>query len=238
VRLEAESWNDWPFSWPFSFVDDRLNTLLDFGHDMEEWSAREGQRFRDHLDERAEKITDETQRNEFFEWHLDTVVKYDDEYPQLCRELILVKANFLLEAELVALAKWLQKERHLQSFPAYKKALHKAGNHLSEIGYAARFIEDGGLAFPRGAAWCDVEAIVVLRNAIVHNAGALSKKRDGVLQGSRLKGLVDIRHGRLRFSHPVHQQVVAPIREVFQSLEATLYPADVEQHQGAHEAAR
>ncbi|WP_437625532.1 hypothetical protein [Sorangium sp. So ce1151] len=206
--------------WLLFLVEDRLQTLTSFGQDLERMSAAELKRFQDSIEESAKKIADEGERQDFFEWHLDTLVKYQEEYPQVGRELILVKANFILEAELMELARWLERKKSIPSLAKFKKGRPSS----SQIGYAADYLETNGVALARGATWNDIEAIRIMRNAIVHSDGQMDSTDFGSVAASRLATVADLKNDRLHLHSPLHDAVVHPIMELFRSIDRSLYP--------------
>lgn len=220
-RLENHMQTDLsPNDWLLCLVEDRLQTLTSFGQDIERMSADELKRFLDSIEGAAQQIADEGQRRDFYEWHLDTLVKYQDEYPQIGRELILVKANFILEAELIEVARWLQQDKSIASLEKFKRTRPEN----SQIGYAAEYLENNGVALARGTIWNDIEAIRIMRNAIVHRDGQMDAAAFGSIARSRFGALADLKEGRLHLHSPLHDAVVEPIRELFRSIERSLYP--------------
>jgi len=209
--------------WIFPLVEGRLRTLTEFGEDLERWADDDAARFRKSIDESAKDIVDDSERSNFYEWHIDTLNQYEEQYPQLGRELVLVKANFLLEAELKALAGWVERKRSIPGLSVFKHG--KPSN--SEIGFAVDYLEHNGVAVARGDAWTDIEAIRIMRNAIVHSDCSMSEEKFHAVRASRLHDLVDLKYGRLRLHRPLHNQVVRPVLEFFESAERAIYGAEV-----------
>lgn len=253
---------DWWSRWTAVVVTTRLETLREFGADVEAWSTQESKRFEQHIVKSAASIPDNDEREQYLEVHEETFLRYEREYPQLSRELIWVKANFILEAELTDIARWIEKAQNITlSFDEYKESYKnssnkkgsnkkgrnrnkkgsnkKGSNKMSAVGQAALYIRNhGGVSIPcpqlvvaNGASpehvaiWSDMEAIRVVRNAIVHEAGVLKSGDVLALKASRLEPLVALDSDKkLSFPTPIHDQIVSSLHALFASITTGLKP--------------
>lgn len=222
--------------WNAILVRIRLDTLRDFGSDIEQWAKNEASRFKERIVNASTAIDDPERREEYLEFHSETFHQYDKEYPQLNREMIWVKANFILESTLTEVVEWVEKNKG--TTPSYKK-FKAQSSRSSEIGFAVNYLDKiAGLHVPRPQLrtgdfdapvrielWNDVEIIRVVRNAIVHSDGVLRSADVPTLGLSALGGSVTLdQMNRLSFPGPVHDAVVTSLRRFFDYIEKRLYP--------------
>lgn len=211
----------------------QIDLLREFGSDVERWSRDAKEQFVARIERSAAEIGDDESRDDFFEFHADTRIMYEDQYPQLARGLIWARAYFALEAHLKQMVSRVERKNRGASYDAYKKGQKVA---LSDTGYASNYIYDIGRAripcpallaadpgSPEAKIWKDVNALRVVRNAVVHNDGTVKAADVSVVAASSLSSVVVLaRHGRVSFPGPVHEAVADVIEKMSDAIQHTL----------------
>ncbi len=128
--------------------------------------------FKINIDEKAKQITDEKQKENFYQWYIDDYWNYSQTFPRILFNSFHVSTYSLLESEIYTIANILG-QKHTQKF---KGSAFAGRNYLNN---ASKYINQfTGIDISNFNSWTDIEDGRTLRNNIAHSNGILIKKHD------------------------------------------------------------
>lgn len=202
-------------SWYSLGADIALGNLKDYLHEVETYLEKAQKNFETWADAEAAKLSPSV-REEFYEHLSDEHWQYGEVFPRILRNSFLVTMHSVLEHELAGICKLLQRGKNIPiPWTELRGGITERANvYISKL---------GGLDFPTGQSWAEINSYIAIRNCIVHTAGnvhGLSKEKEKRLRNycSKQGGISIDKDGNLVLSKDFCLQAVSTLQEFFEEL--------------------
>jgi len=190
-----------------------LDNLKDYLQEVETYLEKAQKDFETRVEAQAAELSPEV-RDEFYEHLSDEHWQYREVFPRILRNSFLVTMHSVLQHELAGMCKLLQREKDIpMSWRKLKgSATERAKVYISKL---------GGLDFPMGQSWTEINSYVTIRNCIVHNAGKIggfSREKELRDYCSKREGISIDGRGNVVLSEGFCLQALSTLRAFFKEL--------------------
>lgn len=171
-----------------------VENLREYLRTMASCLTEELERFNAWIDHEAEKITDEEERERFFDFYQDDHWRRSDVFPNMMHSSLFVSTYSFFEHQMMSVCDHVQRRR---GFAVSVKDVQGRG-YIGQVQTYLKKVAE--IEFPDGSQeWQAIKNFQTIRNAIVHRDGELNQ--DAAVT---LKSFLESNHAKLDEYNRVH----------------------------------